>query len=230
MSFFINSFFLYNPIKFLAILYPKSLANLVVEVGTRHSHQILLTLVQIMAWCRTCDKQLSNPYGDPIHWRIHESLSLDEEEHGRLMLIWCLFDQHLHKEVSLNFDNGLAPSSWATSHNLRYHFAKTEMRMIANRIFFKIMNSSDGNWIDICPLFPLRTWPTEISRVTDNNWNVNIIWSLSADQYHTWSRCLCKLIHQGLNKMAAILEMTFSNDIFQRNVCILIEISLTPVP
>ena len=35
-------FFLYNPIKFLAILYPKSLANLEVEEGTRHSHQILL--------------------------------------------------------------------------------------------------------------------------------------------------------------------------------------------
>ena len=33
--------YLYNPIKFLAILYPKSLANLVAEMGTRHSHQIL---------------------------------------------------------------------------------------------------------------------------------------------------------------------------------------------
>ena len=37
----IKTFSLYNPIKFLAILYPKSLANLLVEVGTRHSHQIL---------------------------------------------------------------------------------------------------------------------------------------------------------------------------------------------
>ena len=34
----------YNPIKFLAILYPTSQVNLVVEVGTRHSHQILLQL------------------------------------------------------------------------------------------------------------------------------------------------------------------------------------------
>ena len=39
-----KSIFLYNPIKFLAILYPKSLANLVVEVGTRHNHQILFSL------------------------------------------------------------------------------------------------------------------------------------------------------------------------------------------
>ena len=35
-------FSLCNPIKLSAILYPKSLANLVVEVGTRHNHQILL--------------------------------------------------------------------------------------------------------------------------------------------------------------------------------------------
>ena len=33
---------LYKPIKFFIILYPKSLANLVVEVETRHSPQILL--------------------------------------------------------------------------------------------------------------------------------------------------------------------------------------------
>ena len=44
MSLFIKVFSLYNPIKFLAILYPKSLANLVVEVGIRQSHQILLTV------------------------------------------------------------------------------------------------------------------------------------------------------------------------------------------
>ena len=42
MLLFINVFSLYKPIKFVAILYPTSLANLVVEVGTRHSHQILL--------------------------------------------------------------------------------------------------------------------------------------------------------------------------------------------
>ena len=34
---------MYNPITFLVILYPKPLANLVVEVGIRHSHLILLT-------------------------------------------------------------------------------------------------------------------------------------------------------------------------------------------
>ena len=36
-----NMFPYLTPIKFLAIMYPKSLANLVVEVGTRHSHQTL---------------------------------------------------------------------------------------------------------------------------------------------------------------------------------------------
>ena len=34
-------FFLYNPIKFLGIRYPKSPANLVVEVGIWYNHQIL---------------------------------------------------------------------------------------------------------------------------------------------------------------------------------------------
>ena len=33
---------MYHHINFLAILYPTSLANLVTEVGTWHSHQILL--------------------------------------------------------------------------------------------------------------------------------------------------------------------------------------------
>ena len=42
MSSFINIISLYNPFNFFAILYPTSLANLVVEVGTRHSHQFLV--------------------------------------------------------------------------------------------------------------------------------------------------------------------------------------------
>ena len=40
-------FSLYNLIKVLAILYPKSLANLVVKVRTRHSHQILFCMVRL---------------------------------------------------------------------------------------------------------------------------------------------------------------------------------------
>ena len=39
---FIKIISLYNSIHFLAILYPTSLANLVVEVGTKHGHQMLL--------------------------------------------------------------------------------------------------------------------------------------------------------------------------------------------
>ena len=35
-------FSLYNPFKVVAILYPKSLGNLVPRVGTRHGHQSLL--------------------------------------------------------------------------------------------------------------------------------------------------------------------------------------------
>ena len=40
----LESISLHNPINFLAVLYPKSLANLVAEVGTRHSHQTLRLL------------------------------------------------------------------------------------------------------------------------------------------------------------------------------------------
>ena len=42
MSFFIKNIFLVQLCLILAILYPTSLVNLVVEVGTRHSHQTLL--------------------------------------------------------------------------------------------------------------------------------------------------------------------------------------------
>ena len=41
MSLFIKNIFLVQLYLILAILYPTSLANLVVEVGTRHSHQTL---------------------------------------------------------------------------------------------------------------------------------------------------------------------------------------------
>ena len=44
MSLFIKNIFLVQLCLILAILYPTSLANLVVEVGTRHSHQTLLNL------------------------------------------------------------------------------------------------------------------------------------------------------------------------------------------
>ena len=47
MSLFIKNIFLVQLCLILAILYPTSLANLVVEVGTRHSHQTLLVSTRI---------------------------------------------------------------------------------------------------------------------------------------------------------------------------------------
>ena len=44
MSLFIKVFSLHNPIKFLAILYRKLLADLVAEMGTRHNYQILFSI------------------------------------------------------------------------------------------------------------------------------------------------------------------------------------------
>ena len=53
MSLFIKVISLYNSIIFLAILYSTSLANQVVEVGTRHSHQILLYDMTCVTWYDT---------------------------------------------------------------------------------------------------------------------------------------------------------------------------------
>ena len=47
MSLFIKNIFLVQLCLILAILYPTSLANLVVEVGTRHSHQTLLKNMRV---------------------------------------------------------------------------------------------------------------------------------------------------------------------------------------
>ena len=54
MSLFIKNIFLVQLCLILAILYPTSLANLVVEVGTRHSHQTLLQLDAFVAKCIKC--------------------------------------------------------------------------------------------------------------------------------------------------------------------------------
>ena len=48
MALFTKSISLYNPIKFLAILYLKSPENLVVDVGSRHNHEIRLLHVQLI--------------------------------------------------------------------------------------------------------------------------------------------------------------------------------------
>ena len=43
-----KKYFLIKLYSFLAILYTTSLANLVVEVGTRHSHQILVQVLILL--------------------------------------------------------------------------------------------------------------------------------------------------------------------------------------
>ena len=71
-------FFLYNHIEVLAILYLKSLANLVVEVGTMHSQQILFATLSIklgficegQAWwvCYMMVKIIVGEYMDKFKW------------------------------------------------------------------------------------------------------------------------------------------------------------------
>ena len=71
----------YNAIHFLAILYPTSLANLVVDVGTWHSHQILLISVfdarnprKICIYCQTVTKYIvrCEPPVQCINWHSYE--------------------------------------------------------------------------------------------------------------------------------------------------------------
>ena len=55
------SLYMYNHIKFMFILCPTSLANLATEVGTRHSHQILLYEITLLVppFCLTAGGSLS---------------------------------------------------------------------------------------------------------------------------------------------------------------------------
>ena len=70
MSLFIKNIYLVQLCLILAILYPTSLANLVVEVGTRHSHQTLLQLYssgiifQCVAQMHHCDMSAEVPLHD----------------------------------------------------------------------------------------------------------------------------------------------------------------------
>ena len=59
MSLFIKNIFLVQLCLILAILYPTSLANLVVEVGTRHSYQTLLPRKQLLKFLTYMYNQLN---------------------------------------------------------------------------------------------------------------------------------------------------------------------------
>ena len=69
---------LYNHIHFLAILYPTSLGNLVVEVGTMHCRQILLDPWSCLDVYETYMKQKSGSLNRNLKWRDQNLLpSLD---------------------------------------------------------------------------------------------------------------------------------------------------------
>ena len=81
MSLFIINIFLYNHIQFLAILYPTPLANMVVQVGTRHCHQILFFVQEILqnaedAGARTVKFLFDeNSYGKDVSQLYHPGLA-----------------------------------------------------------------------------------------------------------------------------------------------------------
>ena len=79
MSLFIKIVSLHNPINFFANLHPTSLANLVVEVGTRHSRQILLKYECIWAtlpkWVPPHIQNWPSPIFMKMHRRIHRCIN-----------------------------------------------------------------------------------------------------------------------------------------------------------
>ena len=82
MSLLINKIVLVKQYQILAILYPTSLANLVVEVGTRHSHQTLLKATYPL-----CLQQPRNRFanskeyfaseGAPTTWKANTCAQID---------------------------------------------------------------------------------------------------------------------------------------------------------
>ena len=92
MSLFIKIISLYNHIHFLAILYPTSLANLVVEVGIRHCHQILLTLGNKPQWNLNWNSFIfirENAF-ENVFWKMAAILSWPQ------CVNWSNGDQNLH--------------------------------------------------------------------------------------------------------------------------------------
>ena len=110
---------LYNPINFLAILYATSLANLVVEVGTRHSHQTLLScgqfkkkirrilikkivIYQIIKGC-----QSHGHHSISHHWQFHNNLFCltSKKNKSSASLVLLVMGGFPHREpVEWNFD------------------------------------------------------------------------------------------------------------------------------
>ena len=96
MSLFIKNIFLVQLCLILAILYPTSLANLVVEVGTRHSHQTLLINVSLYVVILYCNaSHLMAPENVPGHFsRLYRMMFLN------LKLIQYKDDKRLTPKVS----------------------------------------------------------------------------------------------------------------------------------
>ena len=96
MSLFIKNIFLVQLCLILAILYPTSLANLVVEVGTRHSHQTLLTsfLASKNAWERPLGQCVSDLHPNTSEAKIKVDTVLcagaaaHGAERGLNLIVW----------------------------------------------------------------------------------------------------------------------------------------------
>ena len=99
----------------MAILYPISLVNLVVEVGTRHSRQILLLDPKIHTSVKFESKRIYEQF-------IQENASEDRKSHGYV---------YGKKRVDVNFANimhylrhkNMANKEWGV--NILYNYQRT---------------------------------------------------------------------------------------------------------
>ena len=142
MSLFMKIISLYNPIHIFAILYPTLLANLVVEVGTRHSHQILLDLRESTLWLSNQIAKESFHENALTHW-------------GRVTHIW------VGNLTIIGSDNGLSPGRrqaiiWTSAGILLIRPLDTSFSeiLIGIQTFsFKKMHlkMSSAKWRPFCP-------------------------------------------------------------------------------
>ena len=97
MSLFIKIISLYSPIHFLSILYPTSLANLLVEMGIRHSHQILFFVairrhVPPRVFLNIVSGRVA--FSAPGHWYLDQLFEIVFEQwnckRNPIILIWIL--------------------------------------------------------------------------------------------------------------------------------------------
>ena len=165
MSLFIKNIFLVQLCLILAILYPTSLANLVVEVGTRHSHQTLLLIkivfliiyTSISVRCRLSPNQYKELYHERLKNFFIMSWMTDIRnwwESSSILKIYILYKYKMNfgtecylKHVSKPKFRITLSKARASSHDLeveRGRYVRPKLNIKKHRLKTEIRNESRG--------------------------------------------------------------------------------------